>query len=84
VVYVPQQGTVRRAGTVGGSGGASNGRGVVYEERRNTQKGAIIGAASGAAIGVLSSRDRAQGAAIGALGGAVLGGMIGHQVRAPR
>lgn len=84
VVHVPQQGTVRRAGTVGGSGTASGGRGVVYEERRNTQKGAIIGAASGAAIGVISSRDRAKGAAIGALGGAVLGGMIGHQVRTPR
>jgi hypothetical protein len=84
VVYVPQQtGTVRRAGTVGGSGNGSGGSGAVYSERRQTQKGAIIGAASGAAIGVISSRDKAKGAAIGALGGAVLGGLIGHQVKNP-
>lgn len=83
VVYVPQGGTVRRAGTVGGSGSASGGGSGVYQERRQTQKGAIIGAASGAAIGVISSRDKAKGAAIGALGGAVLGGLIGHQVKNP-
>lgn len=85
VVYVPQSSGVRRAGTVGsGSAGSGGGSGVVYQERRNTQKGAIIGAASGAAIGVISSRDKAKGAAIGALGGAVLGGIIGHQVRTPQ
>jgi hypothetical protein len=84
VVYVPQSTGARRAGTVGGSGSGTGGSGAVYEERRNTQKGAIIGAASGAAIGVISSRDKAKGAAVGALGGAVLGGIIGHQVKTPR
>jgi len=84
VVYVPQQGTVRRVGTAGDGGRESGSRGEVVDERRHTEKGAIIGAASGAAIGVISSRDRARGAAIGALGGAVLGGLIGHQVRSPR
>lgn len=84
VVYVPQQSTVRRSGSVGAGGGVGQGgTGTVAQERRNTQKGAIIGAASGAAIGVISSRDKAKGAAIGALGGAVLGGMIGHQVKTP-
>jgi hypothetical protein len=86
VVYVPQQTTVRRTGTAGGSGtgtAGSGSRGTVYEERRNTQKGAVVGAATGAAIGVISSRDKAKGAAVGALGGAVLGGIIGHQVKTP-
>lgn len=84
VVYVPQSGTARRSGSAGaGRGSSSGGSGVVNQESRNTQKGAIIGAASGAAIGVISSRDKAKGAAIGALGGAVLGGLIGHQVKNP-
>lgn len=84
VVYVPQQGTVRRVGTADDGGSAGGSLREVVDERRQTEKGAIIGAASGAAIGVISSRDRARGAAIGALGGAVLGGLIGHQVRSPR
>lgn len=82
VVYVPQGGAARRAGTVSG-GTANGGGGSGAGDRRQTQKGAIIGAASGAAIGVISSRDKAKGAAIGALGGAVLGGLIGHQVKNP-
>jgi YMGG-like Gly-zipper len=83
VVYVPQPSTVRRTSTAGSGSGSGSGGSGVYQERRNTQKGAIIGAASGAAIGVISSRDKAKGAAIGALGGAVLGGLIGHQVKNP-
>lgn len=86
VVYVPQGGSGRRAGTVAARA-SSIGEGGEYrggsDDRRQTQKGALIGAASGAAIGVIASRDKAKGAAIGALGGAVLGGLIGHQVRNP-
>lgn len=83
VVYVPQRTTtVRTASTASGSSSGSS-RGVVVQEKRNTQKGAIIGAATGAAIGVATSRDRVKGGAIGALGGAVLGGVIGHQIKTP-